>query len=168
MRIFVCPKIINVKTFITKHRQILLYGIALSWSLFVLKWLQWNFIIEDHSTDIYIGLIAVFFTLLGIWIAQQLYKPETKTVIIEKKIYIPQPQEEFTVNHIALENINLSRRERDVLQLIAKGMSNAEIAEQLFLSLSTVKTHVSKVFVKMDVKSRTKAIEKSKRLGITP
>ena len=146
-----------------KMRHIALYGLLLAILVFVLKWLQWKFLIVDNSLDIYIGLIAVFFTILGIWVATQLTKPKVQTVIVEKEIYINQPD---TINEAELKKLNLTNREYDVLQLLTKGHSNAEIAESLFLSLSTVKTHVSNLFVKMDVKSRAQAIEKAKRLKI--
>ncbi len=93
--------------------------------------------------------------------------PKIKTVIVEKKVYVPQGGE-FAVNEEELRKLNLTTREHEVLQLLSRGHSNAEIAERLFLSLSTVKTHVSNLLVKMDVKSRVQALEKAKRLRITP
>lgn len=149
----------------------MLYGTLLAVLVFVLKWLQWKFLIVDNSIEIYIGLIAVFFTILGIWVATQLVKPKietiTETVIIEKEIYVPQ-QSAFSINQKELERLNLSSREYEILQLLAKGYSNADMAGDLFLSLSTIKTHVSNLYFKMDVKSRTQAIEKAKRLKIIP
>lgn len=144
----------------TKH--ITLYGLLLAILVFFLKWLEWKFLIVNHSLDIYAGLIAVFFTLLGIWIATQLVKAKVQTVVIEKKVYLT-PK---IINEDELAKLNLSNREYEVLQLLTQGNSNAEIADQLCLSLSTVKTHVSNLFVKMEVKSRTQAIEKAKRLNI--
>jgi len=157
----------SIKASFAKSRQVLLYGLCLALLLFFLKWLQWKFVIIDHSLEIYIGIIAVFFTVLGIWVAQQLSRPKIRTIVVEKEIHVPAPGP-FEVNEAELEKLQLSRREREVLELLSKGMSNAEIAQSLFLSLSTVKTHVSNVFVKMDVKSRAQAIEKAKRLKITP
>lgn len=149
----------------------MLYGSLLAVLVFVLKWLQWKFLIVDNSIEIYIGLIAVFFTILGIWVATQLVKPKietiTETVIIEKEIYVPR-QPVFSINQKELERLNLSSREYEILQLLAKGYSNADMAGDLFLSLSTIKTHVSNLYFKMDVKSRTQAIEKAKRLKIIP
>jgi len=148
-----------------KTRHILLYGFLLAVLVFILKWLQWKFLIVDNSLDIYVGLIAVFFTVLGVWVATQLVKPRVQTVIVEKKVLVPQT-EAFAVNEAELKKLNLSSREYEILKLLAKGYSNADIADKLFLSLSTVKTHVSNLFVKMDVKSRTQTIEKAKRLKI--
>lgn len=147
-------------------RHIVLYGILLAVLVFALKWLQWKFLVADHALDIYTGLIAVFFTVLGGWAAVQLARPKVERVVIEKEIYITRPREP-ELNEEELKKLNLTRREHEVLQLLAKGYSNAEIADRLFLSLSTVKTHASNLFLKMDVKSRTQAIEKAGRLKIT-
>jgi len=153
-----------IKIFL-KARHIMLYGLILAVLVFVLKWLQWKFLLVDNAIDIYIGLIAVFFTVLGIWVATQLTKPKIEKVVVEREVFIPQ-SEEFTINTLELEKLNLTNREYEILQLIAKGHSNADIADQLFLSISTVKTHVSNLYVKMDVKRRGQAIEKAKRLKI--
>lgn len=146
-------------------KHIILYGLTLAVLVFALKWLQWKFLIVDNAIDIYIGLVAIFFTVLGVWVATQLSKPKVETVIVEKEVFVPQP-EDFTINETELKKFNFSSREYEVLQLLTKGHSNAEIAETLFLSLSTIKTHVSNLYLKMDVKSRTQAIEKAKRLKI--
>lgn len=142
-------------------KHILLYGIILAVLIFALKWIQWKFFILDNAIDIYIGLVAFFFTALGIWVASQIVKPKVETIVIEKEV-----PEKFLLNEAELQKLNLNRREFEVLQLLATGYSNADIAKSLFLSLSTIKTHVSNLFSKMDVKSRTQAIDKAKRLGI--
>lgn len=148
-------------TFLKDSKHIVLYGLTLAILVIALKWLQWKFLIVDNSIDIYIGLVAVFFTALGVWVATQLSKTKVKTVIVT------QP-EDFILNETELQKLNLSSREYEVLQLLTKGHSNAQIAETLFLSLSTIKTHVSNLYLKMDVKSRTQALEKAKRLKIIP
>jgi ATP/maltotriose-dependent transcriptional regulator MalT len=127
--------------------------------------MQWKFLIVDNAFDIYAGLIAIFFTILGIWVATQLAKPKVETIIVEKEILVMQP-EDFTINETELKKLNLNNREYEVLQLLAKGHSNSDIATNLFLSLSTIKTHVSNLYLKMDVKSRTQAITKAKQLKI--
>lgn len=155
----------SLKNLFLQSRHILLYGFLLAILVFALKWFQWKFLIVENSTDIYIGLIAVFFTALGIWIAIQVIKPRVQTLVVEKEVYVNQ-ENNFAIDETELRKLNLSKREYEVLQLLAKGHSNAEIAERLFLSLSTVKTHVSNLFIKMDVRSRAQAIEKTRRLRI--
>lgn len=152
-------------TLLKDFRHIILYGLILAVLVFALKWMQWKFLIVDNSIDIYIGLVAVFFTVLGVWVAKQLIKPKVETVIVEKEIIVTQP-EEFTLNEDELKKLNLNTREYEVLQLLAKGYSNAEIAGELFLSLSTIKTHLSNLYFKMGVNSRTQAITKAKQLKI--
>lgn len=168
-----------------RNRQTLLYGLALAALLFLLKWLEWRFIIFDHALEVYSGAIAVVFTGLGIWLALKLAKPKVKTVVIEKKIAPPLPGEtsdlappqpapveppgiapRAELDEKELARLGISLREREVLQLMATGLSNQEIADQLFVSLNTIKTHGSKIFEKLDVKRRTQAIEKAKRLNL--
>ncbi|MFC7524103.1 response regulator transcription factor [Parapedobacter sp. GCM10030251] len=147
------------------YKRILLYGLMLAVLVFFLKWIQWNFLIIDHAIDIYVGIIAVLFLVLGIWVANQLIKP--KIVTIERKIPVP-AADAFSINEDTIKELGISKREYEVLQLLADGRSNAEVAAELFVSLSTVKTHVSNLFHKLDVKSRTRAIGKAKELHIIP
>jgi len=146
-------------------RHILIYGLAIATLIFGLKWLQWKFLIVDNAIEIYIGLIAIVFTLLGVWVAYQLIKPKTKTVFVEKEIIIHQPKK-FILNQTELNRLNLTDREYQILKLLVKGFSNADIADRLFLSLSTIKTHVSNLYVKMNVKNRFQAITEAKRMEI--
>ncbi|TDO26300.1 response regulator transcription factor [Sediminibacterium goheungense] len=159
--------IVFIRQKLKSAKSVFLYAVLMALLVFALKWMQWKYLIVDHSVDIYVGLIAVFFTLLGIWVASQLTKPKIETVVVEKQVYVVSP-ESFVLNEVELAKLNLTTREYEVLQQLSKGLSNAEIGEQLFLSLSTVKTHVSNLLFKMDVKNRTQAIEKAKRLRLTP
>lgn len=153
-----------ILNFINKNKDTILYGISLALLLFFLKWIELRFIIINHTFEIYIGLIALLFTGLGIWLALKLTKPKVETQIIEKEITVKNI--DFNLNEEAMTELGLSKRELEVLQLMADGLSNQEIAERLFVSLNTIKTHSSKVFEKMDVKRRTQAVEKAKRLSL--
>lgn len=150
--------------FINKHRETILYGISLAFLLFFLKWIELRFIIINHTLEIYIGLIALLFTGLGIWLALKLTKPKVETQIIEKEVTTKNT--DFTINEEVMNELGISKRELEVLQLMAEGLSNQEIAERLFVSLNTIKTHTSKLFEKLDVKRRTQAVEKAKRLSL--
>lgn len=149
------------------YKTAILYGISLFVLLFFLKWLELRYILFDHSLEIYIGSIAVLFTALGIWLALKLSNPKTKTIIVEKEVFIPK-EEDFIMNQALIEQLELSARELEILNLMAQGNSNQEIANSIFISLSTVKTHNQNIFEKLDVKRRTQAIEKAKRLQIIP
>ena len=135
--------------------------------LLLLKWLELRFIIFDHSFEIYIGFIAVIFTALGIWLALKLSKPKVETVVVEKEVYITR-SETFILNTSLISQLELSKRELEILSLMAQGHSNEEIAKTIFVSLSTVKTHNQNLFIKLDVKRRTQAVEKAKRLNLIP
>jgi DNA-binding CsgD family transcriptional regulator len=152
---------------IVNYKQTILYGVSLAILLFLLRWLEFRFIILEHSFEIYAGAIAVLFTVLGIWLALQLNKPRVLTKIVEKEVYIATPTN-FVLNENALSELGLSTRELEVLQLMAVGKSNQEIADNLFVSLNTIKTHSSRLFEKMEVKRRTQAIELGKKLSIIP
>ena len=146
-------------------KHIIFYGLALATLVFGLKWLEWEFLIIENAIDIYIGLIAIVFTLLGAWVAFQLIKPKTETVVVEKEIKVYQPKE-FILNRSELNKLNLTNREYEILNLLALGYSNAEIADALFLSLSTIKTHASNLYAKMNVKNRLEAITTAKKMKI--
>lgn len=147
--------------------MVLVYGGSMAMLLFLLKWLEFRLLILHHSLEIYIGAVALIFTLLGIWLALKLTRPKVKTIEVERLVY-RSPEVPFTINEEEADRLNISKRELEVLQLMADGCSNQEIAARLFVSLNTVKTHVSRVFEKLDVNRRTQAIEKAKRLILIP
>lgn len=165
------------KNIILKNKTILIYGISLAFLLFLLNWLELRFIIINHSIEIYVGCIAVIFTGLGIWLALKLFKPKVNTVIVEKEVietvvvekevYVNK-NENFVANTYLISQLEISKRELQILELLARGYSNQEIGEKLFVSLSTVKTHNQHLFEKLDVKRRTQAVEKAKRLQLIP
>lgn len=157
----------SVFSAISKNRVVLLYGACLAVLLFLLKWLELRLLILHHSLEIYIGAIALLFTLLGIWLALKLTRPRVRTIEVERLVY-RSPELPFIFNEEEANRLALSKRELEVLQLMAEGCSNQEIALRLFVSLNTVKTHSSRVFEKLDVKRRTQAIEKAKRLSLIP
>jgi NarL family two-component system response regulator LiaR len=132
--------------------------------MFLLKWLEMHYVLVDQQLDTYIGIIAIIFTGLGIWLALKIRKPKVETVIVEKQVYLT----DFNINEEEIKRLNLSKRELEVLQLMAEGLSNQEIAEKLFVSLNTIKTHSAQIFEKMEVKRRTQAVDLGKKLSIIP
>jgi NarL family two-component system response regulator LiaR len=157
----------DIKNLLLRNKATIAYSISLAFLLFLLKWLELRFIIFDHSFEIYIGFIAVIFTALGIWLALKLSKPKIETVVVEKKVYVNR-NENFILDTSLVSQLELSKRELEILSLLAQGHSNQEIAAKLFVSLSTVKTHIQNLFEKLDVKRRTQAVEKAKRLNLIP
>jgi len=150
-----------------KNREIILYALSMASLLFLLKWLELRFVVLNHTFEIYAGLIAAIFTLLGIWLALKLTKPKVKTIVVEKEILV-QKTDEFQINEKELISLGLSKRELEVLQLMSQGLSNQEIASRMFVSLNTVKTHSSKLFEKLNVERRTQAVDKGKKLNLIP
>lgn len=141
-------------------RIILLYGVSLSLLILLLKWIDYRFWVHDISMEIYMGAIAAIFTGLGIWMGLKLTNP--KVIVKKEKI------DTFEINENNLKSSNISQREYEILKLLAQGHSNQEIADQLFISLSTVKSHVSNLYSKLDVKRRTQAIQQAKKLSLLP
>ena len=155
------------KNFLLRNKATIIYSISLALLLFLLKWLELRFIIFEHSFEVYIGFIAIIFTALGIWLAVKLSKPKIETVVVEKEVYVTK-NENFILDTSLVAQLELSKRELEILNLLAQGHSNQEIAAKLFVSVSTVKTHIQNIFEKLDVKRRIQAIEKARRLNLIP
>lgn len=153
--------------FLAGKKHIIIYGISLAILLVLLNWLKLRLVIIDHAFEVYNGAIALIFTGIGIWVALKLAKPKEKIVVVEKEVVV-EKNAGFKMNEAELNRLNLSKRELEVLQLMAQGLSNQQIADQLFVSLSTVKTHANNLFDKMGVERRTQAINSAKQLGIIP
>jgi ATP/maltotriose-dependent transcriptional regulator MalT len=154
-------------------KHILLYAAAMAAIILLLQWMQVRLLVIDHATEIYITGIAVLFTLLGIWLAKKLTRPNTavvrERVVVEKEVIVYRPATEtFVPDTAAINRLGISQRELEVLQRMAAGATNQEIADGLFVSLNTVKTHTSRLFEKLAVRRRTQAVEKAKRLHIIP
>ena len=129
----------------------------------LLKLIEFRFLVVTHSVEIYGALIALLFAALGIWLGLRLTRK--KEVVVVKEVAVP-IAETFTLNETRLRELGITRRELEILELIAKGLSNREIAEQLFVSENTVKTHSSRLFDKLDVKRRTQAVQTAKEMGL--
>jgi NarL family two-component system response regulator LiaR len=147
------------------NKKILLYGMILGLLIAGLKYAEYKLIIRDHSIEIYGGLVALLFTVIGIWAGLKFVKK--KEVLVVKEVLV-QPSENFVVNENNLKQLSISKREHEVLVLIAQGLSNQEVADKLFVSLNTVKTHSSKLFEKLNVQRRTQAVQEAKKLGLVP
>ena len=149
---------------IKQNKELISYAIAMAILLLLLRLLEYKFLVLEYKIEIYAGIIAIIFLLIGIWVANKVTKPKVETVVVEKEVKIF--QDNFSINTEAIENLKISSRELEVLQLMAKGLSNQEIADALFVSLHTIKTHNANLFEKLDVKRRTQAVEVAKKLQI--
>ena len=141
------------------RKTIILYGAALAALIFFLKVLEYRYFIRELSLEFYLAIVAVCFTVLGAWVGLRL---------TTKKQVASADEQEFNVNEDALRKSGLSKREFEVLTLISQGNSNQEIADKLFVSVNTVKTHTANLYVKLDAKRRTQAIRHAKVLRLIP
>jgi hypothetical protein len=124
-------------------RHVLIYGLIGGVLIALLKWTEYRFLVVEHSLEIYGGLTAVTFAVLGIWLGLKLTGKQ-ETVVIKEVVV--SPRQPFVADDNKRENLSITRRELEILELIAQGLSNREIAEKLFVSENTVKTHSSRVF----------------------
>ena len=146
-------------------RHVLIYGLIGGVLITVLKWTEYRFSVIEHSIEIYGGLIAATFAVLGIWLGIRL--TGTRQSVVVKEVLVP-AGEPFVLNARKQENLGITRRELEILELVAQGMSNREIAEKLYVSENTVKTHCSRAFDKLGAKRRTQAVQLGKELGLLP
>ena len=141
------------------RRSLFIYGLAGATLLIALRWVDYSLFVGILSFEVYVGLLASLFTVIGIVIGLRLTGRKSEEVDTARP---------FELNPSRLKVFGISQREYEVLELMALGHSNKEIAEALYISLNTVKTHVSNVYVKLDVKRRTQAIQKAKSEGLLP
>jgi DNA-binding CsgD family transcriptional regulator len=146
-------------------RHVLMYGLIGGVLIAALKWTEYRFLVVEHSVEIYGGLIAATFAVLGIWLGLKL--TGRQQTIVVKEIPVPAGGA-FIPDEKKRENLHITRRELEILELIAQGLSNREIAEKLFVSENTVKTHSSRVFDKLGARRRTQAVQLGKEFGLLP
>src|SRR6185436_10001603 len=133
-------------------RTVLIYGALLAAGAFGLQWLQYHMLVRAHPLEVYVALFALACMALGAWVAMRLWRRP------------PAPPAELDPQ--ATQRLNISGRELEVLQLLAAGSSNKEIARQLEVSPNTVKTHVARLFEKLGASRRTQAIVRARELGV--
>jgi len=149
-------------------RHVLIYGVVGGVLVAVLQWTQYRFLVIEHSSEIYGALIAAIFAGLGIWLGLRLKSARERIVVREIPVPLAQPAETFSLNDKKREELSLTRRELEILELVAEGLSNREIAVRLFVSENTVKTHCSRAFDKLGAKRRTQAVQIGKEFGLIP
>jgi len=141
----------------------IIYGLCGGLLIAFLKYIEYRFIIIEHSIEIYGGLTAIIFAGVGIWLGLKL--TGKKEVVVVKEVPVPVSQP-FVINESRVRDLGITKRELEILELIAKGMSNREIAEKLFVSENTVKTHSSRLLDKLSAKRRTQAVQIAKEMGL--
>jgi DNA-binding CsgD family transcriptional regulator len=146
-------------------RLILIYGACGGLLIVALQLVEYRFLVIEHSLEIYGALVAAIFASVGIWLGLKLTRQQR--VVVVKEVPVPATGP-FTLNQEKLGDLGVTPRELEILELIARGLSNREIAERLFVSENTVKTHSSRLFEKLGAKRRTQAVQIGKELGLIP
>jgi NarL family two-component system response regulator LiaR len=148
-------------------RHVVIYGLIGGILIALLKWTEYRFLVLEHSVEIYGALIAATFAALGIWLGLKLTGRQQTIVVREVSVPVPAGGP-FVPDERKREDLHITRRELEILELIAEGLSNREIAEKLFVSENTVKTHSSRVFDKLGARRRTQAVQLGKEFGLLP
>lgn len=135
-------------------RTVAIYGVAVALGAIALQWMEFQYVVRTYPFEAYVALIAVFFAGLGVWFGRR-----TSPAV---------PDADFEPNAQALDYLGISPREYDVLELLARGHSNREIGKALFVSPNTVKTHLARLYEKLEVSRRTQAVQKARSLRLIP
>jgi DNA-binding CsgD family transcriptional regulator len=146
-------------------RHVLIFGFIGGLLVAALRWSEYRFLVIEHSFAIYGGLIAAAFAALGIWLGVKLNKPRQHVIVKEVPVPAAAP---FVPDEARRDKLGITRRELEILELVAQGLSNREIAGKLFVSENTVKTHCSRAFDKLGARRRTQAVQLGKEMGLLP
>ena len=158
-------------------KTILVYGLLAGVLIAALKFVEYRFLVLEHSLEIYGGIVALIFSALGIWLGLKLTR--TREIVVVREVQVPVevsvPVEvpvpvaaPFARNEARLAQFGITPRELEILEAMAAGLSNREIAERLFVSENTVKTHAARLFDKLAARRRTQAVQRAKEAGLIP
>ena len=154
-------------------KTVLLYGILGGVLIAALKFIEYRFLVVEYSLEIYGGILALFFSALGIWLGLKLTRTRETVVVREVPVQVEVPvpvrmSGPFVRNEMRLEQLGITPRELEILEAMAAGLSNREIADRLFVSENTVKTHAGRLFDKLSARRRTQAVQLAKEAGLIP
>jgi ATP/maltotriose-dependent transcriptional regulator MalT len=157
-------------------RHVLIFGLVGGLLIAALQYTEYRFVILSHSVEIYGALIAILFAAFGIWLGLRITRRretssrETirETVVVKEVLVPAEAPAPFAPNTARQQTLGITARELEILTLVARGLSNREIAAQLFVSENTVKTHCARAFDKLGAARRTQAVQRGKELGLLP
>ena len=153
-------------------RHVLIFGLVGGLLIATLQYTEYRFVVIEHSVELYGALVAILFATFGIWLGLRITRRREKIVV--KEVLAPtsgrdtEPTSPFAPNTAQQQSLGITDRELEILTLIARGLSNREIATQLFVSENTIKTHCSRAFDKLGAARRTQAVQRCKELGLLP
>jgi len=150
-------------------KTILLYGLLGGVLIAALKMVEYRYLVLEHSLELYGGIVAALFSVVGIWLGQKLTRPREKLVVkevpVRVEVRVPAGGP-FVRNEERVRALGITPRELEILEAVAAGLSNKEVADRLFVSENTVKTHAARVFAKLSARRRTQAVQLAKEAGI--
>lgn len=146
-------------------KRVLLYGAVGGVLIALLKYVEYQHFIRVYPTEVYGGIVALVFTVVGVYVGLRLTRHKEVVVVKEVRVREDGP---FALDPARLKELGITPREHEILGLIAEGLSNREIGERLFVSENTVKTHSSRLFEKLAVNRRVQAVQKGRELGLIP
>jgi DNA-binding CsgD family transcriptional regulator len=152
-------------------RHVLIFGLDGGIIIAILQYTEYRFVVIEHSVELYGALVAILFATFGIWLGLRITRRRERVVV--REVVGPasdrgEPASPFAPNRAQQQSLGITDRELEILALIARGLSNREIATQLFVSENTVKTHCSRAFDKLGAARRTQAVQRGKELGLLP
>ena len=153
-------------------RHVLTFGLVGGLLIAILQYTEYRFVVMEHSVELYGALVAILFAAFGIWLGLRITR--RRETIVVREILVPasgrsaESASDFAPNAAEQQRLGVTARELEILTLIARGLSNREIATQLFVSENTVKTHCSRTFDKLGAARRTQAVRRGKELGLPP
>jgi ATP/maltotriose-dependent transcriptional regulator MalT len=158
-------------------RHVFIFGLVGGLVLATLQYTEYRFVIIEHSVELYSALVALLFATFGIWLGLRITRRRetsretvvVKEVLVPAEASAPEPFAPGTARpQTHKQTLGITARELEILTLIARGLSNREIATQLFVSENTVKTHCARAFDKLGAARRTQAVQRGKELGLLP
>jgi DNA-binding CsgD family transcriptional regulator len=152
-------------------KTVLVYGLLGGVLIAALQLIQYHTLVLEHSMEIYGGLVALVFSGLGIWLGRKLTRVREVPVIREVRVEVPvlvRVGGPFKRNEARVAQLGITPREMEILEAVAAGLSTREIAERLFVSENTVKTHTARLFDKLSARRRTQAVQRAKEEGLIP
>ena len=153
-------------------RHVLIFGLVGGLLIATLQYTEYRFVVIEHSVELYGALVAILFATFGIWLGLRITR--RRETIVVREVLVPasgpaaEPASPFAPDTARQQSLGITARELEILTLVASGLSNREIATQLFVSENTVKTHCSRAFDKLGAARRTQAVQRGKELGLLP
>jgi NarL family two-component system response regulator LiaR len=150
-------------------RHVLIFGVVGGILIAALQYTEYRFVVIEHSVELYSALIAILFAFFGIWLGLRVTR-RRETIVVREVLVSARAAalEPFAPNKSQQEILGITPRELEILTLVARGLSNREIATELFVSENTVKTHCARAFDKLGAARRTQAVQRGKEFGLLP